>query len=89
MWELAGTPVPRATTTAYTIGLDDPAAMGRAAGGASMPLLKLKLGAEAPLDDRRRLLVALELGVDPLEHAVVRDRVVRLDEPVPASMTFS
>ena len=43
--ELAGMPAPRAVTTAYTISLDDPAAMAKtAAEEASRALLKIKLG---------------------------------------------
>jgi L-alanine-DL-glutamate epimerase-like enolase superfamily enzyme len=43
-WELAGMPEPGPFTTAYTISLDEPAAMGLAARAqAHRPLLKLKL----------------------------------------------
>jgi L-Ala-D/L-Glu epimerase len=45
-WELAGLPAPEPVNTAYTISLDTPAAMAEAAGRASYPLLKLKLGAD-------------------------------------------
>jgi L-Ala-D/L-Glu epimerase len=52
-WQLAGFPEPRPLVTAYTLSLDDPAAMGEAAAAAaSRPLLKLKLGGP---DDRERL----------------------------------
>ena len=46
-WEIAGLPAPAPVTTAYTISLDTPAAMGDAAARADFPLLKLKLGAAA------------------------------------------
>lgn len=50
--ELAGLPAPRPLVTAYTISLDTPQAMARAAGEvASRPLLKLKLG--GPEDGER------------------------------------
>jgi L-Ala-D/L-Glu epimerase len=45
--ELAGLPPPRPLTTAYTISLDAPDAMGRAAAAAAWrPLLKVKVGAD-------------------------------------------
>src|SRR5262249_57006119 len=45
--EIAGLPVPHELTTAYTISLDAPDAMAKAAqGAASRTLLKVKLGAE-------------------------------------------
>ncbi len=44
VWELAGLPEPKPVTTAYTLSVDTPEAMGRAAAeAASRPLLKLKL----------------------------------------------
>ncbi len=46
VYELAGLPVPRPVTTAFTISLGPPAAMADAAAkAASRPLLKVKLGA--------------------------------------------
>jgi L-alanine-DL-glutamate epimerase-like enolase superfamily enzyme len=44
-WELAGLPPPPPVTTAFTLSLDAPAAMARAAQANRFPLLKLKLGA--------------------------------------------
>lgn len=45
VWELAGLPPPGPLTTAYTLSLDEPEAMGKAARAAAQrPLLKLKLG---------------------------------------------
>ena len=50
-WELAGLPAPGPLTTAYTISLDEPGAMGAAARAeAHRPLLKLKLTGEGDLD---------------------------------------
>jgi L-alanine-DL-glutamate epimerase-like enolase superfamily enzyme len=46
-WELAGVAPPQPTMTAFTISLDEPEAMARAAGANRFPLLKLKLGAPA------------------------------------------
>jgi L-alanine-DL-glutamate epimerase-like enolase superfamily enzyme len=44
VWELAGLPEPAPVTTAYTLSVDTPEAMGRAAAeAAARPLLKLKL----------------------------------------------
>jgi len=45
VWHLLGLPAPKPMTTAYTISLDTPDAMGQTAGeAAAYPLLKLKLG---------------------------------------------
>ena len=53
VWDLAGIPAPEPVDTAFTIGVDTPAAMGAAAAKASSrPLLKLKL---AGADDLARL----------------------------------
>ncbi|MDH3458819.1 MAG: dipeptide epimerase [Gemmatimonadota bacterium] len=50
-WDVAGLPEPRPLTTAYTISLDEPVAMGTAARAeAHRPLLKLKLTGERDLD---------------------------------------
>ena len=50
-WEIAGIPPPQPVTTAYTISLDTPEAMAKAARAVKFPLLKLKLG--APRDAAR------------------------------------
>ena len=53
VWRLAGLAEPRAVTTAYTLSLGEPEAMGAAAGKAShRPLLKIKLGTD---DDAARI----------------------------------
>jgi len=53
VWELAGLEAPKSLTTAYTLSLDEPAAMQqKAAREAHRPLLKIKLGG---LDDMARL----------------------------------
>lgn len=51
IWDLAGTAAPAPVETAYTLSLDTPEAMGRAAAEAAhRPLLKLKLTGEGDLD---------------------------------------
>jgi len=50
VWQLAGIPAPAALTTAYTLSLEEPAAMEVNARAASdRPLLKIKLGGEGDL----------------------------------------
>lgn len=50
-WELAGIDVPRTEVTAYTLSLDSPEAMQRAAAKhASRPLLKLKLAGDGDIE---------------------------------------
>jgi len=44
-WEIVGLPPPEPVLTAYTISLDQPAAMAEAARKVKLPILKLKLGA--------------------------------------------
>jgi L-alanine-DL-glutamate epimerase-like enolase superfamily enzyme len=57
VWALAGLPAPQPVTTAYTLSLDSPQAMAAAAAGAaSRPLLKIKLGgAEGGAEDPARI----------------------------------
>ena len=51
VFELAGLPAPKPLTTAYTLSLDAPDAMGRAAAeNAHRPLLKLKVTGEGDLE---------------------------------------
>ncbi len=51
VWELLGSPAPRPCTTAYTISLGSPEAMGAAtAKAAHLPLLKIKLGGDGDGD---------------------------------------
>ena len=64
VWELAGLQPPGPVVTAYTIGLDEAAAMGAAAGrNAARPLLKIKLGG-APARDIDRLRAVREAAPD-------------------------
>ena len=54
VWQLAGLPEPKPVTTAYTLSLDTPEAMGEAAArAAARPLLKLKLGREGDVERLR------------------------------------
>lgn len=46
VWDIADVRKPKAVTTAYTISLDTPEAMAKAARATNYPLLKLKLGAQ-------------------------------------------
>jgi L-alanine-DL-glutamate epimerase-like enolase superfamily enzyme len=46
VWQLAGLAEPKPVITAYTLSLDTPEAMAKAAAAADRPLLKLKLGRE-------------------------------------------
>jgi L-Ala-D/L-Glu epimerase len=99
-WELAGIPEPPVQTTAYTLSLDAPDAMGRAAAAqAGRPLLKLKLAgddhdearvaavrAAAP---RAKLIVDANEGANPanveaLCAAMARLDVALIEQPLPA-----
>jgi L-alanine-DL-glutamate epimerase-like enolase superfamily enzyme len=54
VWELAGLPAPKPVVTAYTLSLDEPAAMrAKAAENADRPLLKIKLGGAGDIDRLR------------------------------------
>jgi len=62
VFELAGLPAPKPLTTAYTLSLDAPDAMGRAAAAnAHRPLLKLKVTGDGDLE-RVRAVRANALG---------------------------
>ncbi len=56
VWELAGLAPPQPCTTAYTLSLDTPEAMARAAAAAAdRPLLKVKLTGDGDLDRLRAI----------------------------------
>jgi len=99
-WELAGLPEPPALTTAYTLSLDTPAAMGAAASAqASRPLLKIKLAGDE-LDRKRvatirkaapdaKLIVDANEGASPetvqaLCQAMADLGVAMVEQPIPA-----
>jgi len=69
-WQRAGLVAPEPLTTAYTISLDEPAAMAAAAKAAQRPLLKLKLGRpgdQARLETVRAAVPGARLIVDANE----------------------
>jgi L-alanine-DL-glutamate epimerase-like enolase superfamily enzyme len=95
---LAGISAPLAVTTAYTLSLDTPEKMARAAKAAARPILKLKFGADG---DAERLLAVREaapeakLIVDANEgwseenlaanlQACARAKVALIEQPLPA-----
>lgn len=98
-YELAGLAAPRSISTAYTLSLDDPETMGRAAAQhADRPLLKIKL---AGRDDLERvaairdnapdstLIVDANEGwssdqVEPLSAELARLGVALIEQPLPA-----
>ena len=100
VYELAGLAAPRPISTAYTLSLDDPEVMGRAAAQhADRPLLKIKL---AGRDDLYRvaairanapdstLIVDANEGwsadqVEPLSAALARLGVALIEQPLPAA----
>ncbi len=99
VWRLAGLEEPGAVTTAYTLGLDTPAAMGRAARAEShRPLIKLKLAGDGDLDrvvavrgsaPASRLIVDANEGwapdqVEPFAIALARLGVEMIEQPLPA-----
>jgi L-Ala-D/L-Glu epimerase len=99
VWELCGLEAPRPVASAYTLSLDEPEAMERAAAAqAWRPLLKLKLGGEgdmARLEAVRRGAPASRLVVDAnegwsveayseLAPVLVRMGVELVEQPLPA-----
>lgn len=99
VWELAGLAEPRPVITAFTIGLDSPAAMARVARAESRrPLLKLKLAGAGDLErvaavreaapDSRLIVDANESWtVDMVESfaaALAKLDVEAIEQPLPA-----
>lgn len=99
VWQIAALDEPHRLMTAYTIPLDTPEAMARAAAEeAHRPLLKLKLGAEGDLDrvqavraavPRARLIVDINEGWTPeqLERylpKLAEAGVELIEQPLPA-----
>jgi len=99
VWHLAGLNRPAVVTTAYTLSLDTPEAMGRAARAeAWRPLIKLKLAGEDDIDRvsavRRnapdaRLIVDANEGwtldqLEPLSAELARLGVEMVEQPLPA-----
>ncbi len=100
VYELAGLATPRPVATAYTLSLDDPATMGRAAAQhAARPLLKIKLAGRDDLDrvaairanaPDSTLIVDANEGwsadqVEPLAAALADLGVALIEQPLPAA----
>jgi L-alanine-DL-glutamate epimerase-like enolase superfamily enzyme len=99
-WQLAGLAEPRPVVTAYTLSLDTPDAMARAAAAASdRPLLKLKLGREGDEEriaaireaaPRARLIADANEGwneavLPRLLGACARAGIELVEQPLPAA----
>ena len=99
-WELAGLPEPLDVTTAFTLSLDSPEAMGEAARqNAERPLLKLKLAGPEDLDRVRavnanapnsRLIVDANEGWTAEQYEAFAPElktlgVAMIEQPLPAS----
>ncbi len=99
-YELAGLAAPRPVATAYTLSLDDPETMGRAAAQhADRPLLKIKLAGRDDLDrvaairanaPDSTLIVDANEGwsadqVEPLSAELARLGVALIEQPLPAA----
>jgi L-alanine-DL-glutamate epimerase-like enolase superfamily enzyme len=96
--EIAGVQAPEPMITAFTISLDTPEAMARAAARANLPLLKLKLGAPGDPERLRAIRAAVpkaNLIVDANEGwradnlddniaACVAAKVRMIEQPLPA-----
>ena len=100
VYELAGLAAPRPISTAYTLSLDDPETMGRAAAQhADRPLLKIKLAGRDDLDrvaairanaPDSTLIVDANEGwsadqVEPLSTALARLGVALIEQPLPSA----
>jgi L-Ala-D/L-Glu epimerase len=98
-WQLLGLQNPTSSTTAYTLSLDTPEAMAKAAANAShYPLLKLKLGREGDIErlnaireaaTNARLIVDANEGWSPdilptMLEACEKYRVELIEQPLPA-----
>jgi L-alanine-DL-glutamate epimerase-like enolase superfamily enzyme len=99
VWTLAGLPAPGPVTTAFTLGLDSPDAMGLAARAESQrPLIKMKLAGEDDLErvaavreaaPGARLIVDANEGwaadmVGPFGAALAGLGVEMIEQPLPA-----
>jgi L-alanine-DL-glutamate epimerase-like enolase superfamily enzyme len=99
VWKLADLPEPGPVTTAFTLGLDSPDAMGRAARAESRrPLIKIKLAGEGDLErvaavraavPNARLIVDANEGwsgdmVGPFGAALAGLGVEMIEQPLPA-----
>ncbi|MDE2814490.1 MAG: dipeptide epimerase [Gemmatimonadota bacterium] len=100
VYELVGLAAPRPIATAYTLSLDDPEIMGRAAAQhADRPLLKIKLAGRDDLDrvaairanaPDSTLIVDANEGwsadqVEPISTALARLGVALIEQPLPVA----
>jgi L-alanine-DL-glutamate epimerase-like enolase superfamily enzyme len=100
VWRLAGLDAPAPVVTAYTLGVDTPAAMAAAAKeNAWRPFLKLKLTGEGDIGrveavrdaaPETKLIVDANEGwspdmVEPFSAELARLNVVMIEQPLPAS----
>jgi L-Ala-D/L-Glu epimerase len=99
-WQLAGLPKPQAVTTAFTISLNTPEAMARAAAAASeTPIFKVKLGREGDAErlaavrkaaPRARLIIDANEGwtaanLEEMLSLCATHGVELVEQPLPAS----
>ncbi len=99
-WEIAGLPAPKDVVTAYTLSLDEAAAMGAAAAAAKdRPLLKIKLAGEGDLErvaairanaPNATLIVDANEGwtpemVEPFSAKLAELGVAMIEQPLPAA----
>ncbi|MEE8188823.1 MAG: N-acetyl-D-Glu racemase DgcA [Kiloniellales bacterium] len=99
VWELMGAPAPKPVVTAYSLSLDTPEAMGRAAAeNAERPLLKLKLAGPDDLArveavhgnaPEARLIVDANEGWSAADYEALAPRLAALgveliEQPLPA-----
>ncbi|HET7410887.1 MAG TPA: N-acetyl-D-Glu racemase DgcA, partial [Paracoccaceae bacterium] len=100
VWELAGMPEPGPVITAYTLSLDEPAAMrAKAAENSQRPLLKIKLGGAGDIERLRavrdgapeaRIIVDANEGWKAETYAEIAPVVLELgveivEQPLPAA----
>lgn len=100
VWQLAHLQKPQPAVTAYTLSLDTPEAMAKAAANSShYPLLKLKLGRDGDVDrlnairevvPKARLIVDANEGWSPatlptMLDACQKNRVELVEQPLPSS----
>lgn len=99
-WQIAGVAAPEGVVTAYTLSLDEPAAMGAAAAAAKdRPLLKIKLAGEGDLErvaairanaPNATLIVDANEGwtpemVEPFSAKLAELGVAMIEQPLPAA----
>jgi L-Ala-D/L-Glu epimerase len=101
VWELAGLPAPKPEITAYTLSLDEPAAMeAQAVKNAFRPLLKIKLGTPDDMPrleavrrgaPKSRIIIDANEGWSAEVYADLSSHLIRLgvtlvEQPLPAGL---